>query len=259
MPRLKDQAICIRLIDWSETSQIVALLSREHGKLRGVAKGSKRFSPSSIARYSGGIELLTAGQIVGMIRPSSDLANLTEWDLQRPHHHLRRDLRAQRIGLYAADVVNAMLADHDPHPEVHDALLALLGDLAQRDGCEMSLLRFQWQLLTDCGYEPQLGEVKTGNTKPRTATHMFDPQAGGLTDAARTTNVRTGPWRVRDETVQLLRRVAARDRVQADDQAVARANRLLCVYIRTLLDRELPTMTIVLDDHGSSKTKGKTP
>lgn len=253
MPRLKDQAICIRLIDWSETSQIVAMLTREHGKLRGVAKGSKRFSPSSIARYSGGIELLTAGQIVGMIRPSSDLANLTEWDLQRPHHHLRRDLRAQRIGLYAADVVNAMLADHDPHPKVHDSLLALLGDLAQRDGCEASLLRFQWQLLTDCGYQPQLG------AKPQAATHMFDPQAGGLTDAARTTNRRSGPWRVRDETVQLLRRIAAGAAAQADDEAVARANRLLCVYIRTLLDRELPTMTIVLDNHGSSsKTKENT-
>ena len=56
MSRFKDQAVCIRMIDWSETSQIVALLTREHGVLRGLAKGSKRMSPSAISRFSGGIE-----------------------------------------------------------------------------------------------------------------------------------------------------------------------------------------------------------
>lgn len=240
MPRLKDQAVCIRLIDWSETSQIVALLTRDNGKLRGLAKGSKRTSPGSIARYSGGIELLTAGEVVGIVRPSSDLANLTEWDLQQPYHHLRTDLRAQRLGLYAADIVNAMLADHDPHPNVHDALRDLLAALASKEHREAALLRFQWQLLTDCGYQPQLDA-----TNGRKA-HVFDPRAGGLTNDRSATNTQSGPWRVRDETVQLLRGLSENN-LDAPDAAIARANRLLCVYLRTLLDRQLPTMSIVLD------------
>ena len=36
MPRFKDQAICIRHFEWSETSQVVALLTQEHGKVRGL-------------------------------------------------------------------------------------------------------------------------------------------------------------------------------------------------------------------------------
>src|SRR5690606_38853363 len=99
MPRFKDQAICIRHFDWSETSQIVALLTEQHGKIRAVAKGAKRTSPSSVQRYSGGIELLTLGQAVGLIKSSTDLANLTEWDLQEPFSHLRRNLEAQRLSL----------------------------------------------------------------------------------------------------------------------------------------------------------------
>ena len=102
MARFKEDAICIRYLDWSETSQIVVLLTREHGKLRGLAKGSKRTSPGALARYSGGIELLTLGQVVGLTKPTSELATITEWDLQDPYPHLRRDLSAQHLGLYAA-------------------------------------------------------------------------------------------------------------------------------------------------------------
>ncbi|MEO1235807.1 MAG: recombination protein O N-terminal domain-containing protein, partial [Planctomycetota bacterium] len=74
MPRFKDQAICIRDVDWSETSQVVVLLTETRGKVRGWAKGSRRQSPSSIQRFSGGIELLTAGQVVATTRPSTELA-----------------------------------------------------------------------------------------------------------------------------------------------------------------------------------------
>lgn len=253
MPRFKEQAVCIRLIDWSETSQIVALLTEGRGKVRGLAKGSKRMSPSSMARYSGGIELLTRGQAVGLIRPSADLANITEWDLQEPYHHLRQDLEAQRLGLYAADLVNAFLADLDPHPTVFTALTTLLETLAYREAQRRAaaLLCFQWRLLSDCGYMPQLEHDVHGGAplEPRDS-YLFDPHAGGLTQRNDSPTSRAiGPWRVRCETIDLLRRIDTEpDVLHCDTEAAQRANRLLCVYARAILDRQLPTMTIVLDE-----------
>ena len=38
----KDTAICIRTVDYSETSQIVTFFTRAKGKLTAIAKGSKR-------------------------------------------------------------------------------------------------------------------------------------------------------------------------------------------------------------------------
>ena len=146
MPRFKDQAVCIRLIDWSETSQVVALMTQEHGKLRGLAKGSKRASPSSVERFSGGIELLTQGQAVGVVKATADLASITEWDLQRSYSHLRRDLEAHQLGLYAADLVGAMLADRDPHPATFEALATFLGTIALAPARNAALLQFQWRL-----------------------------------------------------------------------------------------------------------------
>lgn len=243
MPRYKDQAICIRHIDWSESSQVVVLLTQEHGKLRGLAKGSKRQSPSSVQRFSGGIELLTLGQVVAVTKRTAELATLTEWDLQDDFYYLRNDLRAQRLAMYAADLCHAMLADEDAHPGAFEALSVFLSALGETDGRNAALLRFQWALLTDCGYRPELEtDVRTGEQLAKVKAYTFDPVAGGVT-------VENGidDWRVRRQTVELLRKLSA-DNVldEVDGDSVGRANRLLCVYARAILDKELPTMRIVL-------------
>ena len=265
----------LRSTEWSESSQIVVLLTGGHGKVRGLAKGSKRQSPSSLQRFSGGIELLTAGQVVATTRPSSELAAVTEWDLQNDYFRLRRDFRGQRLAMYAADLCHAMLADGDvppapppaPAPEAGERpgafalLAALLGVLCDpaREGPaaqDVALLRFQWGLLVDCGYRPELGrDVRTGEPlgpAGRGGAYSFDPLAGGLTAGA-------GPpdWRVRASTVDVLRRVAqgeerpgGGDGAGGPDPGVGRANRLLCVYARSILDRELPTLGVVLTGSG---------
>jgi DNA repair protein RecO (recombination protein O) len=261
MPRIKDQAICIRLFDWSETSQVVGLLTEQHGKVRGLAKGSKRTSPGSVARFSGGIELLTLGQVVASIKPSSDLATITEWDLQETWRHFRTDLAAQRLGLYAVDLAGAMLADHDAHPGAYAALRDGLTDLADPAGRPRALLRFQWRLLLDCGFRPELWhDVISGQDLGEPSAYVFDAHAGGLTlrDAGAGDLTGPGPWRVRPETVRVLRGLAADPSLPVapaaqgetapacDPAAVDRANRLLCVYARAVLDRELPTAEFVL-------------
>lgn len=242
MPRIKDQAVCIRQIDWSETSQIVVLLTKQQGKLRGLAKGSKRQSPSSIQRFSGGIELLNLGEIVATIKPTTELATLTEWDLQQDFYHLRRNLRAQHLAMYAADITHALLGDLDPHPAVFEALVKLLEAMVDESTLASSLLVYQWTLLREVGVQPLLdADVRTGEELADQRVYTFDAEAGGVT-------MQPGPseWQVRRQTVALLRQVAQGGGAAGDEAGCERANRLLCVYIRAMQGRELPTMRVVL-------------
>jgi DNA repair protein RecO (recombination protein O) len=235
MPRIKDEAIVLRELDWSETSQVVVLLSREHGKVRGLAKGSKRQSPSHLERFSGGFELLTRGQVVATTRPTA-LATVTEWDLHADRFALRHDWRAQRVALYGASVAEAMLAEEDPHPTAFDALDQFLDQAAgERDA---ALLRYQWALLVTTGFVPELkADVRSGEALNGARGLSFDARAGGLTREQ-------GPdiWRVREATVRALRDG------DGEPDAMARANRLLCTYIRHLLDQQLPTMSYLLGE-----------
>jgi len=245
MPRFKDQAICLREFDWSETSQVVVLLTEQHGLIRGLAKGSKRQSPSSIQRYSGGIELLTRGQVLATTSPTRELASLTEWDLQDDFYHLRRSLPAQRLAMYAADLAAAMLAEQDPHPRTYNSMGTLLTSLTDAGHRQAALLRFQWDLLDDGGFKPELQrDVLTNKPLPAAKTYTFDPVAGGL-------SIRNGiaDWRVRRKTVDILRSAEAREALtDFDEAALTRANKLLCTYARSILDRELPTMAMILRD-----------
>ncbi|MAE61010.1 MAG: DNA repair protein RecO [Planctomycetaceae bacterium] len=245
MPTIKDQAICIRSVDWSETSQIVVLLTEQHGKISATAKGAKRQTTSTIEKFSGGVDLLAAGEAVLIARPASDLANLTEWDLHQGHWHLRHDLSAFEAAMYAADLVHHLLSDRDAHPRTYQALRRFLLQLARPDDQAPALLTFQWALADDLGYRPVLDrDAQTGQPIDDNAlTLAFNPIAGGLV-------ADTGAddrWRVRQATVLALRSVAAGDDIppQAAENLL-RANRLLCAYFRAILDRQLPTMDYLL-------------
>jgi DNA repair protein RecO (recombination protein O) len=257
MPRFDDDAIVLRVMAWSESSQIATLFTRERGKVRGLAKGSRRASPSSVQRFTGGFELLTLGRVTATIRPSVDLAAITEWDLAESMPHLRRSLVGQRIGCVAASYVDAMTAEEDPHPVLFDALLGLLGGLAGGVPAEPAgsegLLAFQWALLRETGYALNLTtDARTGGPLGEGGRLTFDPRAGGFT-AERGDD----RWRVRAETLAILREAAGggatpqaagtgRGVASRGVEGVVRANRLLTSYLRELLGREVPTMGLVL-------------
>ena len=248
--------MCLRSIEWSETSQIVVLLTREWGKVRGLAKGSKRLSPSAVARFSGGIELLQRGEVLATTKATAELANVTEWNLADDHHHLRRSLAAQRLAMYAAELADDVLPELDPHPASFDALTRFLKALADPARLRQAALRFQWAVIVDAGFKPELdADVHDGaalvlDTDREDAGEpvAFDPLAGGLTR-------RTGPgqWKTRTRTAALLRRLAAGDQpalAAADPDSIDRANRLLCSYLRETLGRELATMRFILNSGG---------
>lgn len=239
-------AICLRESDWSESSQLVVLLTERHGKVRGLAKGSRRNSPSAIARFSGGINLLNRGQVTVTTKPAGQLAAVTEWDLRNDHYHLRTSLAAQWSAMYAAELCAALLADEDPHPGAFAALAMMLEQVAQPDAIDAALLRFQWAMLGEAGYRPELDrDVASGGDLSKARAYHFDPALGGLTTQPGVGDAR---WKVRAGTVALLRAVAAGEAADsADADSIRRANRLLCTYARALLDKELPTMRCVLN------------
>ncbi|MFT3684154.1 MAG: DNA repair protein RecO [Phycisphaerales bacterium] len=246
MSAARDEAICVRQWDWSETSQTVSLLTRGHGLVRAVAKGSRR----PTAPFSGGIELLTRAEIGLIVKPTSDLALLTEWDLVEHFPELRRFLPVYHAGLYGAELVIRMISDHDPHPEVFDALLDLLRSMHAPTDVDPALLTFQRTLLRASGYEPVLDrDVRTGGPLGDARVAQFVPELGGvLPPDVRPLSPEGRPleaWPVRRGTLAAL---VDPSHATADD--LSRGNKLLASYIRTLIGASPRTLNLVFPGLG---------
>jgi DNA repair protein RecO len=214
--------------------------------------------------YSGGIELLTRANIGVIVRPNSELALITEWDLQETFPQLRRSLRAHYAAMYIAELVHHSVHGHDPHAALYEALLESLRALGHEPGStgvdaniDAALLRFQWMVLKETGYQPIL-EVP-GGSESTGAYLRFSPSKGALVHAGE--NDTEGTWRVRRETIRTLQRFAdgpdesgeasadsqagAGNPVQGESQSLHRANCLLAAYLRHVLGREARTLTLL--------------
>lgn len=236
--RITEQAIVLRHWEFSETSQTVALFARGHGMLRGLAKGARR----ERSAFSGGFEVLTRGEISAILKPGSDLATLTEWDLQEIYWPPRQSLFAHRAGMYLIDLVRHAITDQDPHDGLWDALDEVLRHLPVQNDYEQ-ILRLQWALLVETGYRPRLdADVFTGEVLPSDAeTYGYSASGGGLVNDPG----RTGPdhiWRVRGDTVQVLRGLETEVQGKlGTPESVERASRLLATALSELLSRDLPS------------------
>jgi len=145
---IKDTAICIRAVDYSETSQIVTFFARAAGKISAIAKGSKR--PKSA--FDGPIEIFSYGKIVFSDSNKEKLATLTEFapapalafaPVPAPPVSRQTQAQARKRGgagftnlsnnlpalnscLFAVELLNKLTHDYDPHPQLFDDFLQFL-------------------------------------------------------------------------------------------------------------------------------------
>jgi len=176
----RDRCVCLRKIEYSETSQILLLFGREHGLLRVIAKGAHRRTKAGASKFDGGIDLLDVGDAVFTFDPARDLNTLTEWGLREGHLELRGSLRALYLAQYAAELVALLFEEHDPHSAVFDRLLAMLPELAT-PRAEETFLTFQLDLLRESGYLPELsGCAECGFPAGDYDFAYFSPRRGGV-------------------------------------------------------------------------------
>ena len=230
MPVRHDEAVCIRHWDFSESSQTVGLYSRGGGLMRAIAKGARR----PRGAFGGGIDLLTRGEFGAIVSSGSELASMVEWTLLETFPHLRLSIDANRIAYYAADMIGRMSVLHDPHPELYDALVRLLREAGSG---APELLRFQWVLLSESGWQPRLD----AHGASADGVVSFDPRAGGTVPGSP-----EGSWRVRITTIEAIRSVVEGSTLPAEAAApLDRANRLLAAYLRDMLGAEPDTMRML--------------
>lgn len=173
----KTLAIVVRVVEFSETSCIVTLFTRDFGKIGALAKGARR--PKS--PFESALDLLSICRVV-FIRKSTDALDLlTEARLERRFRAAARDLTRLYAGYYVAELLREMTDTGDPHPDLFDAALETLVELDTQGEVPAVVLRFEMNLLRLLGHLPSWDMCASCGQPavdgPRVA---FGPLAGGV-------------------------------------------------------------------------------
>src|SRR3954466_1969378 len=147
---VNEPAYVLHRYDWSESSLILELLTRHHGRIAVVARGAKK--PSSNFRpvllplqplhvaFGGDAEIRTlrsAEWLGGQVMPTGE---------------------ALLSGYYLNELLLRLLARDDPHPQLFDAYAGAVSMLASEHGeaREPALRAFELVLLREIGLLPSL-------------------------------------------------------------------------------------------------------
>jgi DNA repair protein RecO (recombination protein O) len=177
MPAEKALALVVRATDWSETSRIATLWTREFGKVRVLAKGGRRLK----SNFEVALDLLTVCSIVFLRKSSGSLDLLTEAQVVERFSRLRSQLPALYAGYYIAELLADWTEDYDPHPILFDEARAALGDLGHSaETTGPRLLRFELTLLRELGYQPVLDACAACGTALDGRQLAFSAAQGGM-------------------------------------------------------------------------------
>lgn len=226
---------------WRETSLIIEVFTRDHGRMALVARGAKR--PTS--------------QFRGLVSPFAPLA--LSWAGRSDIKNLVRaewvgglaPLRGQALlaAFYANELLVRMLARGDPHEILFSHYLQLLQELTEGRP-DVALRSFELELLREVGYAVPLDRCIDGAGIDAGAEYLFRAEAGAQRVGGRVADSSTHAG---DDGVARMsgRTLLAMARGEFDDPAVATESKLLLrQLIRYHLDgKPLNTRRILLDLH----------
>ncbi len=239
--RLKLRAVVLRSVDYGESDRVVALLTRERGKVSAFARGAR----ASRRRFGGALEPFTLLAAEARERPGSEMLGLEDVSVERGFGGIRGDLARIACASYAAELARELVRDHEPHEDLFDLLVEYLGALDVGSARPGALRAFELGALRATGFMPRLDAcARCGGPLGAAGLLRFDPAAGGALCAACAPSSATGWTPLSPRTVEVLLRLqsgglAAGEAEQLAPPAGREARDALSRFVEHLLGKRL--------------------
>lgn len=167
--RIDQQAYLLHSTPYRETSLVVDLFTRDAGRVAAVAKGAKR--PRSALRAV----LLQFQPLNVGLSGRNELRTLVsaEWE----GGTIAPRGSALLCAFYLNELLVRLLPREDPHPVLYDGYREALAALSAGSPPDLALRRFEWLLLRETGYAPDL--LADAQHRPIDASRNYRWQPSG--------------------------------------------------------------------------------
>jgi DNA repair protein RecO (recombination protein O) len=247
------QGIILKQTKLGEFDKIVTIYTPEFGKLRAVAKGACR--PKS--KLGGNVEPLTHSLM--LLAKGRNLDIITQSQTINGFLALKSDLWRMACSLYILELIDSFTVEGGENRPLFDLLLDILNQLSEPDSNEATLRYFELHLLHYLGYRPQLHRCVSCDLPLKPIVNFFSPSKGGLLcphcnseenhryEQIETISLKPSlPLSV--GALKVLRLWQSCDyatarRVRVKPELSWELERVLCEYIRYILQREVKSLT----------------
>ncbi len=122
MPLRETEAIVLRTFRLGESDKLASLLTRQLGRLRGVATGAQRTK----SRYGGTLEPLSYVRLWLFERERRDLLRLNSAEMLESFFDMQKDYRVQVAAQYLVEVLERFLPEREVNERAFRLVLAVL-------------------------------------------------------------------------------------------------------------------------------------
>ncbi|MCU1439573.1 MAG: recO [Rhodoglobus sp.] len=235
MPTYRDEAVVLRTHKLGEADRIVTMLSKQHGKIRAVAKGVRR----TASRFGARLEPMMVADIQCYIGRSLDIVQQAE-SLGSYGADISDDYASYTAGSVMVETADK-ITDDDGSLQQYLLLVGALRSLSRREHpATLTLDSYLLRSLSIAGWAPSFVDCAvTGAPGPHT---VFVPQLGGVVaDAV----APPGAPRLDLDTLALLGALLEgrwSDAEAAEDRARNQASGVVAAYTQFHLERSLRSL-----------------
>src|SRR6516225_7424842 len=170
-------AVVLRARDYAESDRIVTLLTRDYGKLGGIAKGAK----ASRHRFERRLEPFTQALFYFRRRPHGQLVFITRAERIDGAAPEFNELGQIALGSYMLELADALTTEEGEAVAVYEVLASALEVLSRRRPTIALRQAFELQILLAAGFGLDFGRCRLCGmlSEGESAAVYFIPSRGG--------------------------------------------------------------------------------
>ncbi len=167
-------AVVLRHSDWGEADRLIGLFSREHGKVRAIAKGARKLQ----SRKAGHLEPFTRVSL--QLARGRDLPIITQTETLESNSRLREDLLLIGYASYVVELLDRFTYEEGENRALYRLLVETLGRLSAAHEPTLVVRYYEVRLLDLLGFRPHLFECARCGAEIQPQDQYFSSEAGGV-------------------------------------------------------------------------------
>lgn len=155
MPLHSTEAFVLRTYSLAEADKICVFLTKEHGKVRGVAHGARKMK----SRFGSALEPMTQVSLSYYQKEGRELVSISNCDIVLSNFNEgARNVETAAAFSYISELLSEFVPDNSPDEKLYRLVLAILEAIRQKRSLDWTLRYFETWVLRLSGFFPDISQ-----------------------------------------------------------------------------------------------------